>query len=184
MIPDVVMVCWTRNRNLLNKSDALTSSSGKRIRLVRHRREISENSDLTEKIVKSVIRRTDTSSIWLRLSLTKILRRKTDREMSFKSIFVLRSLETVIHIYLQLPLNLYTSRRFHQRFFARFFRTSFRQLFLVTFRLCQKFCTKNARVKEPFYKINLCCVATSVLCMRLLHVVAFSKKLPWLAQTK
>jgi hypothetical protein len=31
---------------------------------------------------------------------------------------------------------------------------------------------------------NLSCVATSVLRMRLLHVVAFSKKLRWLAQTK
>jgi hypothetical protein len=30
----------------------------------------------------------------------------------------------------------------------------------------------------------LSCVATSVLRMRLLHVVAFSKKLRWLAQTK
>lgn len=102
MIPDVVTVCWTRNRNLLSKSDALTSSSGKQIRLVRHRREISENSDLTGKIVKSVIRRTDTSSICLRSSLTKILKRKTDREMSFKSIFVLRSSETVIFSYSKL----------------------------------------------------------------------------------
>jgi hypothetical protein len=31
---------------------------------------------------------------------------------------------------------------------------------------------------------NLSCVATSVFRMRLLHVVAFSKKLRWLAQTK
>ncbi len=31
---------------------------------------------------------------------------------------------------------------------------------------------------------NLSCVATSVLRMRLLHVVAFSKKLQWWAQTK
>jgi hypothetical protein len=32
--------------------------------------------------------------------------------------------------------------------------------------------------------LYLSCVATSVLRMRLLHAVAFSKKLPWLAQTK
>jgi len=31
---------------------------------------------------------------------------------------------------------------------------------------------------------SLSCVATSVLRMRLLHVVAFPKKLRWLAQTK
>ncbi len=33
-------------------------------------------------------------------------------------------------------------------------------------------------------RTGLSCVATSVLRMRLLHAVAFSKKLPWLAQTK
>jgi len=32
--------------------------------------------------------------------------------------------------------------------------------------------------------LNSSCVATSVLRMRLLHGVAFSKKLRWLAQTK
>jgi len=39
-------------------------------------------------------------------------------------------------------------------------------------------------IKKESHVSNLSCVATSVLRMLLLHAVAFSKKLPWLAQTK
>jgi hypothetical protein len=42
----------------------------------------------------------------------------------------------------------------------------------------------NSQTSKTSKVTNLSCVATSVLRMRLLHAVAFSKKLHWLAQTK
>jgi len=44
---------------------------------------------------------------------------------------------------------------------------------------------KPIRTERSFHE-NGCssCVATAVFSVRLLHAVAFSKKLPWLAQTK
>ena len=56
---------------------------------------------------------------------------------------------------------------------------------LIPARVIRRFVIRSFDIPQPVNcEQSLSCVATSVLRMRLLHVVAFSKKLRWLAQTK